>query len=538
MSRMRTRVWSAAAALVAGLAGLAIHGADLYVWTNSPYPGLPFNAWTNAAWTIQEAVDAALEGDAVIVTDGFYNAGARVTPGYSLSNRVVITNAILVRSVNGPDATIIAGAPASGGGFGADAVRCVYMSAGALSGFTLTNGLTRQDGDYTNDCSGGGVLADGALVTNCLVTGNASFWRGGGVYGGMLQNCSVVGNLGRAGGGGACRAAILDSDIAHNVASNSGGGVYEGSLSNCVVSDNSAMGSPLNYDPIGGGAFHATLVDCDVRFNYAKAGGGAGEGTLENCLVVTNEAVYGGGVYGAAVSGCAIIGNTAYGEGGGSQYGTLSCCTLISNQASYGGGASHGYLTNCVLTGNRGNTVGGGAYYCTLVHCTVVDNLGYGAYESESFNSIIYFNGNSMYAGTSRYCCLPPIAWGEGDITNEPQFVDRAAGDFRLEEGCACVDAAEDLGLTRDLSGVPRPLDGDHDGSAVPDIGAHELASANSDTDNDHLSDLDEVLADTDALDPDSLLAVTSLLFGDEGVQIDWKGGQAVTQFIECREDL
>ncbi|MBN1269469.1 MAG: hypothetical protein JXB04_07780, partial [Kiritimatiellae bacterium] len=29
-----------------------------------------------------------------------------------------------------------------------------------------------------------------------------------------------------------------------------------------------------------------------------------------------------------------------------------------------------------------------------------------------------------------------------------------------------------------------------------------------------------------------------SLLFGDEGVQIDWKGGQAVTQFIECREDL
>jgi hypothetical protein len=46
-----------------------------------------------------------------LVTNGLYDAGARAVPGFSLMNRVVSTNNILLRSVNGPAVTVIKGQP-------------------------------------------------------------------------------------------------------------------------------------------------------------------------------------------------------------------------------------------------------------------------------------------------------------------------------------------------------------------------------------------------------------------------------------------
>ena len=77
-------------------------------------------------------------------------------------------------SQNGPDTTFILGAEASGGGNGDDAVRCVYMTDGSLSGFTLTSGHTRIAGDSYNDRSGGGVNMLGGVVSNCVVVGNSA----------------------------------------------------------------------------------------------------------------------------------------------------------------------------------------------------------------------------------------------------------------------------------------------------------------------------------------------------------------------------
>ena len=77
-----------------------------YVSTNSPSDG-PGIAWNNAFHTIQGGIDAASSNDVVLVTNGVYNTGARITPGYACLNRVVITKDITVRSVNGADVTII-----------------------------------------------------------------------------------------------------------------------------------------------------------------------------------------------------------------------------------------------------------------------------------------------------------------------------------------------------------------------------------------------------------------------------------------------
>ena len=126
-----------------------------YVDINSSNPVAPYTSWANAATSIQDAVDVSVPNDTVLVTNGVYSTGGAVTPGYTCNNRVVILNDIVLQSVNGPDVTFIHGAEATGGGCGTDAVRGVYMSAGLLSGFTITNGHTQTSGDYYYDSLGG-----------------------------------------------------------------------------------------------------------------------------------------------------------------------------------------------------------------------------------------------------------------------------------------------------------------------------------------------------------------------------------------------
>jgi hypothetical protein len=188
-------------ALTIGLG--SVGAATFYVASNGNASG-PGTTWANAFNTIQAAVNAAASGDTVLVTNGIYSSGSRGTPGYVLANRVCLSTNITVQSVNGPTNTFIVGA----GPAGSSAVRCAYLSAGVLSGFTLTNGYTRTSGDPAYDESSGGAFLDGGgTVTNCTITGCSGYWNCGGVWfedGGTLNNCTIVSNTcpGSDGGGG------------------------------------------------------------------------------------------------------------------------------------------------------------------------------------------------------------------------------------------------------------------------------------------------------------------------------------------------
>ncbi len=63
---------------------------------------------------------------------------------------------------------------------------------------------------------------------------------------------------------------------------------------------------------------------------------------------------------------------------------------------------------------------------------------------------------------------LPP---GMGNSSADPRV--RGPNDYRLRADSPCIDAA-DSDLSNDANGAPRPIDGDEDGTALPDIGAFE----------------------------------------------------------------
>src|SRR5436309_11055652 len=81
-----------------------------YVDVNSANPTPPYTNWATAATNIQDAVDAAVMGDEIAVTNGIYGTGGRATAGDTTINRVAVDKPLSLRSINGPQFTAIDGA--------------------------------------------------------------------------------------------------------------------------------------------------------------------------------------------------------------------------------------------------------------------------------------------------------------------------------------------------------------------------------------------------------------------------------------------
>jgi hypothetical protein len=201
-------------------------------------------------------------------------------------------------------------------------------------------------------------------------------------------------------------------------------------------------------------------------------------------------------------------------------------------------------------------------FSCLLQNCTVSRNVSGAAYLSQLTNCIVYGNSwNADYSfSTFAYSCTTPDPGGEGNITDDPQFIDPDAGDFRLATNSPCINAgtngAVEPGAT-DLDGLPRIIGGRVDmGSYESTNGwtAHGVpwgwllhygqatdgSTDDLDPDGDGAVNADEYGADTAPTDPESVL--TFLRIGMvppyNGVRLDWKGGRDAWQILECKPDL
>jgi hypothetical protein len=469
---MRTHThlkWSATTLLL--LTAAATVGATVrYVDINCTNATPPYTNWATAAIVIQDAIDLAAAGDEIVVTNGTYATGGRAVYG-TMTNRVAVDKPLTVRSVNGPEVTIIQGVKAAGAGSGTGptAIRCVYLTnAASLSGFTLTNGATHAVGDLSRELCGGGVWCASAtaVVSNCVLRGNSAS-RGGAACFGTLNNCTLATNSASSYGGGAYSNTLSNCTLTNNSAQY-GGGSCLGTLDGCTLAKNSASFN-------GGGAYSNTLNNCTLAGNSAVTdGGGVYGGRLTNCILAANAATYGGGASWSALNNCTLSTNSASGWGGGAVSSTLTGCVLTGNRALSlgGGGASDSKLnncllstntgpaadscklTNCTVTGNSGvgasvstlrncaltANLGDGAGNCTLYNCTLTGNSGVGASRSTLANCIVYYNGgpqgSNYLSGGFNYCCTTPLPpGGTGNLDSEPQL----ASWFRLSANSPCI---------------------------------------------------------------------------------------------------
>ena len=263
---------------------LASHGATYYADRSRPDDSGDGKTWATAKRTLQAAVDLSLKGDTVLVAPGVYDEGLRVTPGGWLRNRVVITRDITLASRDGAKATVILGArdpaDATYQGCGSNAVRCVYMSLGALKGFTLAGGASGSENKEDLNNRGGGIYAPAMNglpeISDCIISNNAAI-RGGGAYAGTLRRCRVIGNRAQKNGAGVRDSALHDSVVAYNDGSGASfcyakSGWRDNGVFSCTVAFNTGPGlehsSAFNTISVGNGSAFSgavpenTFVNC------------------------------------------------------------------------------------------------------------------------------------------------------------------------------------------------------------------------------------------------------------------------------------
>jgi hypothetical protein len=268
--------------------------------------------------TIQAGIDAAVDGDTVLVADGTYTGdGNRDIDFWG--------KAIIVMSENGPEVTII-DCEGSGRGF--------YFAHGegpssVLQGFTITNGYVGSP--YGG--AGGAILCDATspTIVGNIISGNTGLYEGGGIHCGWDEGSpTIVGNVisgnatqrcggGIFGNGSHCAPIVSGNVITGNAAGMHGGGVYaeDGSLplvKGNLIADNTAgqrgggvclpdqsgiVGNVFagNEAQKGGGIWcdwSAAIVGNTVGGNVANAGGGMYCGANSGHPVVINSTIFWG----------------------------------------------------------------------------------------------------------------------------------------------------------------------------------------------------------------------------------------------------
>jgi hypothetical protein len=330
----------------------------------------------------------------------------------------------------------------------------------------------------------------------------------------------------------------------------SGGGVLCAStnalLSNCVVTGNSA-----NQSQGGDAVEQGTLDGCVISANSA---GGVGNALLNNCAITGNSD---GGAGSSVLNDCVVTSNSISGYGGGAIFCTLNNCLLAGNNSyvlpaagppflgGQGGGAAGSTLNNCTVAGNSAQQSGGGTISSSLNNCLVVSNSA---------------PAQANYIGSPTnilsYCCTTPMPTnGLGNITNNPLFVNPAAGDYHLQSNSPCINAGNNAYVmgTTDLDGNPRISGG------TVDIGAYEFQNPASlisyawleqygfatdgsadftDTDGSGMNHWQDWVAGLDPTNPLSVLKISSATNSGTNIVITWQSVTNITYFLQRASNL
>ena len=432
---------------------------------------------------IQTAINDANDGDEIKVAPGTY---------YEAIN--FKNKPIRLYSTGGQNVTTIDGSGAY------HVVQCVSGEDAntILAGFTITGGNANGAGETGY---GGGMYNKGSSpsVTNCIFRGNKGAYGGGMLNNGsspIMTNCTFSGNSASSNSGGmhntnSSSPTLTYCTFSGNTAGVHGGGMINAYNSSPVMTDCIFGNNTANAD--GGGMYNihnsnATLTNCTFSNNTANHNGGGMYNTntsnpiMTNCSFTDNTcAAHGGGICNVlssspALTNCDFTENEA--GGGGGMINSVNCsptiinCVYMGNSANYGGGIynndnSNPIVTNCTFANNTAITAGNAMHNAgsnpTVTNCILWDAPG--EISNNSSNPTVTYS--DVQGGHS----------GTGNIDADPLFVDAIGANLRLSSGSACIDKGSNAavsGITTDLDGNPRVLDGDSNGTVIVDMGAYE----------------------------------------------------------------
>lgn len=277
--------------------------------------------------TIQEGINAAVDGDTVLVASGTYT-------GPNNKNLDFQGKDIIVESENGPASTII---DCQGTGRG------VYFHSGetaesVLSGFTIKNGSIK----IANDLGGGGICCENSspIIEFNIIELNSSGWAGGGIFcngaSPIIRHNLITDNSAKWGAGIACinssSPTIADNDITDNDAEPfDGGGIYFRDSSPTIVSniiDGNLVHSRLPGGWGGGGIFcvnSSSVMENNIITNNSADDSITGQGGAIRCLSSTltiinntisgNSARFGDGIACRSGASVTILNTILWGNG-------------------------------------------------------------------------------------------------------------------------------------------------------------------------------------------------------------------------------
>ena len=391
--------------------------------------------------TIQAGITASANGDTVLVQPGTYIENIN----YNGKNITVASLFITTQDSSFISQTIIDGNQNNS--------VIIYESGedstAVLTGFTITNGYTYN--------SGGGIYCFGSSprMENLTIANNSSGNWGGGIHlcwdsNPSLDNLIIIGNSSYNGGGiycGGSNPVLENVAIVDNSAYGWGGGIYCGG-SNPVLENVTISGNSTEHD--GGGIYchnsNPSLVNVTITNNsatyweYGGYGGGIfctmSNPSLEYVTITNNIATYSGGGICCNYSSPSLVNVTITNNSGGG-----ISCNYSSNPS----------LENVTISSNSTNYDGGGIY-CrdnsnpSLINCIMWNDTPEEIYFDEyNFPNSITLSYSDIQGGEVGIVTNNNgiINWLEGNIDEDPLFVDLVNGDYHLTENSPCIDAGD-----------------------------------------------------------------------------------------------